>query len=248
MIIRIQTNLLTYFSQPPPPGGDQSAPFDSPPFDGPPFDGPGSLSEFDRPRLGRKLHKITIAVKFFAVVTLLFLLVAIIHRRCCCSAARRQEKQARREERQRRRAFRRAAHKHAWRLWFARHICRSTAYDDLDEEEKRAMLASQPAEVNEDVVASEISEFQNAASVVSDMVAAEEGRMEGRISMDSRASLPEYMSEVGGESLPTYEDEQGSELSSVVADGFRYTPGSSEYTPGNSHSGSVRDVLGDLKE
>jgi hypothetical protein len=178
--------------------------------------------------------------------------VAVIHRRCCCSAARRQEKQARREERQRQRAFRRAAHKHAWRLWFARHICRSTAYDDLDEEEKRAMLAGQPAEVNEDVVASEISEFQNAASVVSDMIAAEEGRMEGRmegrISMDSRATLPEYMSEVGGESLPTYEDEQGTELSSVVADGFQYTPGSSEYTPGSSHSGSVRDVLGDVKE
>jgi hypothetical protein len=134
------------------------------------------------------------------------------------------------------------------RSWFARHICRSTAYDDLDEEEKLAMLAGRPIQGGEDVVASEISELSNAASIVSDMVAAEEGRMEGRVSMDSRSSLPEYMSELGGEPLPTYEDEENTELSSVVADGFRYTPGSSEYTPEHSASSSVRDVLGDVKE
>jgi hypothetical protein len=110
------------------------------------------------------------------------------------------------------------------------------------------MLASRPIEEQEDSIASEICELSNAASVVSDMVAAEEGRMDGRVSMDSRSTLPEYMSELGGEPLPTYEDEQGTELSSVVADGFRYTPGSSEYTPGSSDTGSVRDVLGDVKE
>jgi hypothetical protein len=236
--------MLTCHAQPPPPGGDQGPPFDGPPFDGPPFDGPGSLSEFDGPRFGRKLHKIKTAVTFFSVAILLFLLVTVIHRRCCCSTARRQAKKERREERHRRRAFRRAAHRHAWRSWFARHICRSTAYDDLDEEEKRVMLAGRSTDVEEDTVASEICEFRNAASVVSEMVAAEEGR----VSMDSRSSLPEYMSELGGEPLPTYEDEQGTELSSVVADGFRYTPGSSEYTPGNSEAGSVRDVLGDVKE
>ena len=234
----------------PPPGGDQGPPgFDDPPFDGPQFNGPGSPSEFDGPRFGRKLHKIKIAVKFFAVATLLFLLVAVIYRRCCCSSARRQEKQIRREERQRRRAFRRAARKHAWRSWFARHICRSRAYDDLDEEAKRAIVAGRPVEGQEDAIAAEISELSNAASVVGDMVAAEEGRMEGRVSMDSRvSSLPEYMSELGVEPLPTYEDEQGAELNSVVADGFRYTPGSSEYTPGSSASGSIRDVLGDIKD
>lgn len=261
MINSHQINMLTHCSQPPPPptGGDQVSSFDGfpydgssidalPDFDGPPFDGPGSLSEFDGVGFGRKLHKINRAAKLFAVVTLLFLLVVIIHRCCCCSAARRQEKRARHEERQRRRAFRRAAHKHAWRSWFARHICRSTAYEDLNEEEKRAMLAGRPTEVNGDVVASEISEFRNVASVVSDMIAAEEGRIEGRVSLDSRASLPDYMSELGGEPLPTYEDEEGTELSSAVADGFRYTPDSSEYTPGNSQSGSVRDVLGDVKE
>jgi hypothetical protein len=78
------------------------------------------------------------------------------------------------------------------------------------------------------------------------MVAAEEGR----VSMESRATtLPEYMSELGGEALPTYEDGDGTELSSVVADGFRYTPGSSDYTPAHSSAGSgASDVLGDMKE
>lgn len=118
------------------------------------------------------------------------------------------------------------------------------AYDDLDEEEKRAMLAPRPINDQEDSIASEICEFRNAANVVSDIVAAEEGR----VSMDSRASLPEYMSELGGEPLPTYEYGEGSELSSAVADGFRYTPGSSEYTPGHSEAGSVGDILGDIKE
>jgi hypothetical protein len=112
------------------------------------------------------------------------------------------------------------------------------------------MLAGRAAEAGEDAVASEICEFRNAASVVSDMIAAEEGRVAvGRVSMESRATtLPEYMSELGGEPLPTYEYGDGTELSSVVADGFRYTPGSSEYTPAHSSSGSASDVLGDMKE
>lgn len=109
------------------------------------------------------------------------------------------------------------------------------------------MLAGRPTEGQEDAVASEICEFRNAASVVSDMIEAEEGR-HTRVSMVSRSSLPEYMSELGGECLPTYEDGDGTELSSVVADGFRYTPGSGEYTPGHSSAGSVNDVLGDVKE
>ena len=208
-------------------------------FDRPPFDGPS---------FGRKLYMIQTAAKLFAVAILLLSIIAVIRRRCWCSVARRQEKQARREERHRRRAFRRAARKHAWRSWFARHVCRSKAQDDLDEEEKRAALAGRSTEVDSDAVASEICEFRNAVSVVSDMVAAEEGRVEGRVSMDSRATLPEYMSELGVEALPTYEDQQDTELSSVVADGFRYTSGSSEYTPGQSTSSSVRDVLGDMKD
>lgn len=49
------------------------------------------------------------------------------------------------------------------------------------------------------------------------------------------------------EALPAYEDNDGSEDSSFVADGFRYQPGS-EYTPSHSSQGSVSDVLGPEKE
>ena len=94
-----------------------------------------------------------------------------------------------------------------------------------------------------DAVASEICEFRNACEVVSDIVAAEEGRN----STDSRASLPEYMSEQG-EALPTYEANDGSEASSMVADGLLYTPGSTQYSPGHSSVGSLDSVLGDVKE
>lgn len=51
--------------------------------------------------------------------------------------------------------------------------------------------------------------------------------------------------DVDGEVLPAYEDNDGSEESGSVADGFRYTPGSSAYSPSHSASGSVSDVLGD---
>jgi hypothetical protein len=94
-----------------------------------------------------------------------------------------------------------------------------------------------------DVVGSEICEFRNAFDVVNDIVAAEEGRT----STDSRASLPDYMSGQG-EALPTYEDNDGSEMSTMVADGFLYTPGSTQYSPGHSSVGSLDSVLGDVKE
>ena len=55
----------------------------------------------------------------------------------------------------------------------------------------------------------------------------------------------ETLGQVGhGEELPAYEDNDGSEASSFVADGFRYTPGSSEYSPAHSAAGSVSDILG----
>ncbi|KAF4987330.1 hypothetical protein FDECE_15480, partial [Fusarium decemcellulare] len=46
------------------------------------------------------------------------------------------------------------------------------------------------------------------------------------------------------ENLPSYDDEQHD--SSVVSDGCRYTPGSSDYAPSNSAS-NADDVLGDSK-
>jgi len=124
-----------------------------------------------------------------------------------------------------------------------------------DYEEKRAMLAQRAqlaAELeDQDSVGSEIRELRNAVGVVDDIVAAEEGRGRsvGRLSIGSLSSLPEYRSDVG-EELPSYTPNDGSEDSSFVADGIRYTPGTSEYTPstGSSEAGSVSNVLGDMKD
>jgi hypothetical protein len=123
------------------------------------------------------------------------------------------------------------------RSWFARHFRRLSQGEP--EEEKDAIL-ERADDGATDVVGSEICEFRNAANIVSDIIAAEEGR----VSTDSRASLPEYMSEQG-EALPTYEDNDGSEM---VPDGFLYTPCSTQYTPGSSSVGSLDSVLGDMKE
>jgi hypothetical protein len=129
-----------------------------------------------------------------------------------------------------------------------------------EEEEKDAMLArfarrGADDTEDEDFVGSEISEFRNAAEVVGEMVAAEEGRSAlvcvsqrslPRMSMESHAtSLPDYMSQVGGESLPTYEDDV---VSDGVVDGLLYTPGSTEYTPSHGSGGTLDSVLGDRKD
>ena len=107
----------------------------------------------------------------------------------------------------------------------------------------------------------EITELRNAAEIVDDMVFAESSRAQPiPISAPSPApvSAPAPATEdrpllrdydigslVGdGEELPAYEDNDGSEMSSVVADGFRYTPGSTEYSPSHSPAGSVSDILG----
>jgi len=182
-------------------------------------------------------------MKFAAIVLIFSFLVAAAHRRCC-SSSRRAAKKVRREERHRRRAFRRAARKHAWKSWFANLM----SSKNLDYEEKRAMLAEQALldveESGDDTVGSEIHQLRNAAGVVEQIVAAEEGR--ARLSI---GSLPDYRSELG-EELPTYTPSDGTEASSIVVDGFRYTPGTTEYTPstGTSEEGSVRNVLGDTKD
>lgn len=174
--------------------------------------------------------------KWVVAGVLVSFIVGAIRRRCCCKSSRRAERQARREERRRQRAFRRAAKRQAWKQWFTSFLAKRHCED----EEKTAILTTH----NGDVVGDEIHEFRNAAAVVGEIVAAEEGR--GRLSM---SSLPDYRSELG-EDLPSYQDSDGTEAGSYVADGFGYTPGSSEYSasPARSEAGSVRNVLGDTKD
>lgn len=102
----------------------------------------------------------------------------------------------------------------------------------------------------------EISELRNAAEVVDDMVteSSRHSQSQAQLTPPSTGSVSEDRplmgdydigSQVGdGEELPAYEDNHGSEMSSVVADGFRYTPGSTEYSPSHSPAGSVSDILG----
>jgi hypothetical protein len=95
----------------------------------------------------------------------------------------------------------------------------------------------------------DITQLRNAADVIGDIVAAEEVRSEP-IPIPVSEDRPlmqdfEIGSQVGdGEELPAYEDNDGSEMSSMIADGFRYTPGSSDYSPSHSPAGSVSDILG----
>jgi hypothetical protein len=189
-------------------------------------------------------------IKFIAIGILFAFLVIALHRRSCTSTHKK-ARRARREERHRRRAHRRAAKKYAISRFLSR-FSSSSSDDEFDdyEEKQKALLADEEDRLST-TMTEEISQFRNAASVVEDIVSAEEGR--SQVSMvpipvsESSSLMRDYDigSQVGdGEELPAYEDNDGSEDSSFVADGFRYTPGSSEYSPSHSPAGSVSDILG----
>jgi hypothetical protein len=99
----------------------------------------------------------------------------------------------------------------------------------------------------------DITQLRNAAEVVGDIVVAEQERVLNvvePISIPANETRPlmrdfETLSQLGDEEdLPAYEDNDGSDASSFIADGFRYTPGSTEYSPSHSPAGSVSDILG----
>jgi hypothetical protein len=135
--------------------------------------------------------------------------------------------------------------------------------DDEDYEEKRERLLSDAEDGMSTTMSEDIREMRTTADVVDEMVIADSN---ANLHSSSPSPIPsietipvsetrpliqdfDTMSQVGdvnehGEELPAYEDHDGSEDSSVIADGFRYTPGSSNYTPGHSPAGSVSDILG----
>jgi len=113
---------------------------------------------------------------------------------------------------------------------------------------------------------SEINQLRNAASVVSDIIAAEEGRYvspspssssqttetstspishEQHVLAMNSSELPGYRQGMGTNmtgidldeiELPAYEDNDGSEAASVVQDGFRYGGPGSGYLPNGGES------------
>lgn len=231
----------------------------------PMFDGPGPKDHGPGPHHGPPgpppgARALTV-VKYTAIGFLCAFLLLALHRRAC-TPKRRADRQARREARRARRAYRRAAHKHIITRILAR-ISGHGSDDECDDyEEKREALLASAEDGMSTTMAEEIGQLRNAAEVVGEMVEAEEGRAASPTpsqSVSLRASQPtnsipedrpllrEFemsMLNAGGEELPAYEDNDGSENSSVIADGFRYTPGSSNYSPSHSPSGSVSDILG----
>lgn len=223
-----------------PPHGEGFHPHPRP-FDGPhhgPPHGPGKALQ---------------VIKFTAIGFLFAFLMLALHRRTCGKAHKKARK-ARREERHRRRAIRRAAKKHGFSRFLLRFSDGGSDDEFSDYEEKREALLADDEDRMSTTMTEEISHFRNAASVVDDMVNAEEGRAQAQAPLElvpiaqseSNSSMRDFDigSQVGdGEELPAYEDNDGSEDGSFVADGFRYTPGSSDYSPSQSE-GSVSDILG----
>ncbi|KAM3084831.1 hypothetical protein ACMFMG_003280 [Clarireedia jacksonii] len=232
----------------PPPFHDGPPPFHNGPHDDPPgFSGNHGPPPYHDP--GQFLH----VIKFVVIGFLFAILITTICRRTC-NPKKRTARQARREERHRKRAYRRAASRYALSTWWARLTSSGDNYDD-DEEKREALLDDIDSD-SESTMSDDITTFQNAANVVSDMVAAEEGRSVSSVQMQQHPIATEtrqmdsviegYASDAEEEVLPAYEDNDndGSEASSFVADGFRYTPGSSDYSPSHSASGSVSDISG----
>jgi hypothetical protein len=149
---------------------------------------------------------------------------------------------ARRETRRRRHAQRQ---KFLQRLFFRGWFSDD---DEDDDEEKTSMLRHHVEE--ERTMEQEIAGCRMAAELVGDMVAAEEGRALPVVQsmsepLSPRAAFAQYIPD--DEVLPSY-DAVSSDDSSIVADGMRYTPGSSMYTPSErSVTGGADDVLGDTK-
>ena len=151
--------------------------------------------------------------------------------------SRRQRRHQSREERRARRHERKEAVKAFFRAAARRVFARF-----LDEEKEAERRREFDENTSTATVEAEIAGFREAATMVAGMVAMEEGQ---RL-VQAEEATPLYVgSESDDEVLPAYDDD-----SSVVADGFRYTPGSSEMTPSpassdfDSLSSSGSDRLG----
>ncbi|KAI1802688.1 hypothetical protein F4811DRAFT_388858 [Daldinia bambusicola] len=189
------------------------------------------------------------------VVTIvsLSLLISAICMRCCTASCRnrhnkcterRQSRETRRHCRRNTWAKRRAAigTRYAEIVGWLKETIRRQEVEDEEREKDALMRQLHRSESEEDdnistTMEQEIAQFRAVASVVGDLVAAEEGR--SREYVDERqyhrtptplsptSAFPEYASI--DEELPAYDE--GSNDSRFVADGFRYTPGFPYYTP-----------------
>ncbi|OTA69677.1 hypothetical protein K449DRAFT_429148 [Hypoxylon sp. EC38] len=257
------------FRRPPPPMPDHH---DRPPHPGhgphggmPPLPPPPPPHPHHPPPFGphgpHGFFRTMSIIHIVVVVVLLSLLISALstrcfaasrkHRRSCC-AGRHQTRAARCQHDHGFWATRRAALSSRYGE-IARWLKESIRREELEDEEKEAIMRQIHGSESEEednlstTMEQEIAQFRAVASVVGDMVEAEEGRSRGLVrEMQQRnnpvppsptSAFPDYAST--DEELPAYDE--GMNDPRFVADGFRYTPGSS-YTPTDtSTTGSSLD-------
>ncbi|KIV97186.1 hypothetical protein PV10_00965 [Exophiala mesophila] len=188
------------------------------------------------------------------LIVILFILTIIIGGvffkliRMCRDPRRRAERAAWVEERRTRRLYRKAACKHKWRTWWSQLFCLMSA----NFEEKMGNLPGQGRE-NENVLHRQIRALRDVASLVRNLVAAEEGRSQIQADGASESSsqsdqtpAPVYIASLSPPpsyfAPPQYEEEIRGEI--TVVEGFTYTPSHSGYTPssiGDAAESSIVD-------
>lgn len=116
---------------------------------------------------------------------------------------------------------------------------------EIEDEEKEAIMRRIGSNNDEEdnlstTMEQEIAQFRTAADVVGSLIAAEGGQSRGYAQEMRQTDIPTPPSPTSAfpdyasvdEELPAYDE--GSDDSRFVADGFRYTPGSSCYTSNES--------------
>ncbi|KAH7313157.1 hypothetical protein BKA65DRAFT_154296 [Rhexocercosporidium sp. MPI-PUGE-AT-0058] len=258
-----------FYHSPPPPPPDFDSPTPPPP-PSPPHDheGPPPAEAFPPHRppppgphrhpnrhVGRALQ----VIKFTTVGFLFAFLLTALHRRVCAPNRRAD----RHERRRRRRALRRAVHKHKITRLLARMA--GSGSDSNDEEEfeekfERHRLLMDAEDGMSVTMSEDLEQLRNAAEVVGEIVAVEQQQQHqpflptrttpapspALVPAPEQVNVPVALDVVSPmppfeEELPAYDDTDGSDLSSVVSDGYR--PGTL-YTPSQSPSGSLSDILG----
>ncbi|KFA69743.1 hypothetical protein S40285_09100 [Stachybotrys chlorohalonatus IBT 40285] len=150
-----------------------------------------------------------------------------------------------REERLARQAIRREARRHAISEWF-KTIFRRWVLGDAekdaaqDEEQRQQQATSTPQAEEATTMEQELARFRVAATMVGDIIAAEEGRSMERAAVARASPGFTYAAEDDADSLPAYQTDEDDEDDAVVADGFRYMRPSFEFVLNNT---SPEEVL-----
>lgn len=178
------------------------------------------------------------ALKLFAMGFIASFIFISIHRRAC-SSKRRADRRAHREERRRRRSFRRSKRCHAVKRFWAR-ITGRPYNEEHHFDEKSAALLSNAEDGLSVTMTEELAQLRTAAGVVEQMVVAAAHPQPPAVWIHTVAD--HQFSE--GRPLLRHDETEDSDMSSSIADGMQYTPGSTDYDPANSREGSMTDVLG----